>query len=309
MKKITIAALLMSGAMLMSGCANKNDTVVITVGDEEVTATQLDFCTTKMMQLDIGNAEYVADILEETLLAKEIAEAEGFQKTEEDDSDIKRAIINFRRNNGGTKAANEMLAKYDISEEFMSTLYMEQRYNEFLKDKIVPSEITDEDRKNGLDDVRYHATHVLVLSDDTMSEEQQSEAKKKADDILARAKAGEDFNALVTEFGEDPGMQSNPDGYTFGMGEMVPEFETMTRYLGINEIGMCKTSYGYHIIKRLPLYSSDEEFEAIYEEFKDEAESAVKINKNTEAIKAKAAELNIAVNIDKEKIAKIEPIE
>ena len=73
-----------------------------------------------------------------------------------------------------------------------------------------------------------------------------------ANDILARARAGEDFDMLIAAYGEDPGMQANPDGYTFTSGVMVAEFEQATRELAIGEISdLVPTQFGFHIIKRV----------------------------------------------------------
>ena len=53
---------------------------------------------------------------------------------------------------------------------------------------------------------------------------------------------------------EDTGLAANPDGYAFTTGEMVQEFEDATRALEPGQIsGLVESSYGYHIILRLPL--------------------------------------------------------
>ena len=54
-----------------------------------------------------------------------------------------------------------------------------------------------------------------------LDEDKLAEAEKKANEILERAKNGEDFDALIKEYNEDPGMESNQDGYFFTDGEMV----------------------------------------------------------------------------------------
>ena len=74
----------------------------------------------------------------------------------------------------------------------------------------------------------------------------------RAQEILERAHAGEDFDMLIEMYGEDPGMVGNPDGYTFVSGVMVAEFEQATRELAIGEIsGLVPSQFGYHIIKRV----------------------------------------------------------
>ena len=77
-------------------------------------------------------------------------------------------------------------------------------------------------------------------------------AMEKAEELLARALAGEDFDMLIETYGEDPGMIAHPDGYTFVSGDMVTEFEEATLALEIGEIsGLVISQFGIHIIKRV----------------------------------------------------------
>lgn len=94
------------------------------------------------------------------------------------------------------------------------------------------------------------AKHILIMA----TGENDTEALLLAEELYERAMNGEDFDALITEYGEDPGMAANPDGYVFTRGEMVKEFEDMAFSLDIGAISEpVKTAYGYHIIARLPL--------------------------------------------------------
>ncbi len=103
-------------------------------------------------------------------------------------------------------------------------------------------------------DTKATVKHILISTQAAAGEEGAEAApaedkKALAEEVLARAKSGEDFDALVAEFGEDPG--ATEEGYTFGPGEMMPEFEEAAFALGIDEISeIVETSYGYHIIKR-----------------------------------------------------------
>jgi len=90
------------------------------------------------------------------------------------------------------------------------------------------------------------------------------EAKTLAYDLLKRAKAGEDFAALVKANTDDafPGIYSMANkGVTPRQGEyprtqMVPAFGDAGFPLQVGEIGMAdfdpkKSPYGWHIVKRL----------------------------------------------------------
>jgi len=98
------------------------------------------------------------------------------------------------------------------------------------------------------------AKHILLLCDDT----NKTKVKKEAEKLLKRIKNGEDFDALMNELSEDPGLAQFPQGYTFTTGEMVPEFEEAAFALKEGEIsGIVETDYGFHIIKREPLAEAD----------------------------------------------------
>lgn len=79
----------------------------------------------------------------------------------------------------------------------------------------------------------------------------KDEARKKTQDLLDRARKGEDFARLATENSDDPGSKDKGGEYDFfGHGKMVPEFEKAAFALKPGEISdPVETQHGFHIIK------------------------------------------------------------
>ncbi len=102
-----------------------------------------------------------------------------------------------------------------------------------------------EGRRSGVNQ-QVNASHILIKFDDN-----KDAAKAEAEKVLARAKKGEDFEALAREKSGDPSVAQNGGnlGY-FGAGQMVKPFEDAAMAAAPGSIvGPVETSFGYHIIK------------------------------------------------------------
>ncbi|MBC7958391.1 MAG: peptidylprolyl isomerase, partial [Vallitaleaceae bacterium] len=102
--------------------------------------------------------------------------------------------------------------------------------------------------------ISVRARHILIKkTDDAGAALPQADidaAYVKIQEALTRAKAGEDFATLVTEYSQDPGSLETGGEYTFARGEFVPEFEAAAYSMEPGKISdIIETSYGYHIIK------------------------------------------------------------
>ena len=110
----------------------------------------------------------------------------------------------------------------------------------------------------------YYRTIYIMreLKDIVSPEEFEASQKLLIAEVYQKVTAGGNFEALIDEYNEDPGMQQQPDGYTFTKNSgMVKPFEDAAFALEIGEISeIVEQPQGWHILKKYPLLSEGEEY-------------------------------------------------
>ncbi|MCB6366043.1 peptidylprolyl isomerase [Intestinibacillus massiliensis] len=169
---------------------------------------------------------------------------------------------------GGKTMFGIWLATLGFDEEMYDNILLVSSYVEALNDyyfgengKALPPR---DELLKAFNENYIQVKHVLISTVDdqgnALTGDALAEKTALAEDVLAQAKAGEDFDSLIKTYGEDPGMTQSPEGYIMDKdgntltGTMIEEFNKGSWALEVNGISdLVKTSYGYHIIKRVPL--------------------------------------------------------
>jgi NIMA-interacting peptidyl-prolyl cis-trans isomerase 1 len=104
---------------------------------------------------------------------------------------------------------------------------------------------------------RVAARHVLVMHRGSERvpagiTRTRDEARARAEEVLRKARAGEDFAQLARTYSDEPGAASSGgDLGDFGPGQMVPPFERAAFALAVNAISdVVETDFGFHVIRR-----------------------------------------------------------
>ncbi len=103
---------------------------------------------------------------------------------------------------------------------------------------------------------KIYCRHILIMHEGSARKppnvsRTREEAKKRAEEVLAKARAGENFEDLAREYSDGPTATVGGDLGGFGRGAMVPAFEQAAFALKVGEISdVVETPFGFHIIQR-----------------------------------------------------------
>lgn len=80
----------------------------------------------------------------------------------------------------------------------------------------------------------------------------KADAKKRAEEVVAKAKGGADFSALVAEYSDDPGSKERLGSVgKFTRDKMTKPFSDAAFALAVDEVsGVVESDFGFHVIKR-----------------------------------------------------------
>lgn len=201
-------------------------------------------------------------------------EKHGVVLDEKDKTEAKEWLETQKANYGDEFETVLKSNGYDSEESLLEMYTAQILANKIYKDmeSNMSDYITPQIEAQVSDD-KVTVKHILIAfeteEDGTVSDKAKADAKKKAEMVLAKVKAGEDFDSLIKEYNEDPGSTS--DGYTFANdGTMVQSFADASFALEIGAVSdLVETNYGYHIIKRMERAVTLEEYTQILQKTVD----------------------------------------
>jgi peptidyl-prolyl cis-trans isomerase C len=175
---------------------------------------------------------------------------------------------------GSEEALKRQLTLMDATQDEVLKKWTEAMTAEAVMKRELKINVTDADARKYYDEnpakfeqpEMVRASHILLMTRDPatgleLTQAQKDAKHKQLEDILKRARDGEDFAKLAKEYSEDPGSKDKGGEYKFRRGQMVPEFEAAAFSLKTNQISdIITTSYGYHIIKlseKIPAHKVD----------------------------------------------------
>lgn len=192
----------------------------------------------------------------------------GLTIPEAKEAEIQKSIDDMIKQQGSREKLEENLK----ANGFTYDEYVNQYYNEAKKDQVILYYFGPDSTQNPTSRAemeKYYneyytkVKHVFLSTKDSntndLSIPQKAEVKKKAEGILARAKKGEDFDALIKEYNEDPGMATNPDGYVFSTEDTSynRQFYNAAFEMKFGEVRLVQTNLGFHIMKRYEFYTEE----------------------------------------------------
>lgn len=256
---------------------------------------------TDLWNQEIGEGVKYKDELKKVILTQMIQEELVYQEAKKEKLEAKQEDVDIKFKE--LKASIEKDKDYakflkdnGIDDEFLKSQLKKdisiQNYKaKFDKDTKVSDEEMKkyyEENKDKYIEDKVKASHILISTVDEktkkpVSDEKKKEAKKKAEEIYKKVKAGDDFTKLAKEYSADEYSAVNGgDLGFFERGKMVPEFEKVAFSLEKGKISeIVETQFGYHIIK-----VTDKVYkEYSFDEVKDKIKQELLYQKYTEKVK------------------------
>jgi parvulin-like peptidyl-prolyl isomerase len=150
----------------------------------------------------------------------------------------KEKFIQFLETNGQTIE--------DIRGDIVAGLTI-QKYIKEIQDGV---EISEEEIENAYNDVKTVTVRHILFSTRGKNDIEKQQQKEKIEEILGKARNGEDFAELAKQYSEDPGSKAKGGLYeNVQRGMMVKPFEDAAFSVPVGEISdIIETQYGYHIL-------------------------------------------------------------
>ncbi|HOP99351.1 MAG TPA: peptidylprolyl isomerase [Acetivibrio clariflavus] len=207
------------------------------------------------------------------------AKKDNFKLPEQDAEAIARSVedlIKEKGNGDREKAEKALMEESGVTLEQYQRMYEEYTlaYFNYATSFAYTLEVSEKEMKEEYEKNKAQygdkvvVKHILVSTNDKetnepLPEDKVAEKKKLAEEILQKVKAGEDFDALVKQYSDDPGSVDKGGQYVISRGQTAPEFDEWSFNAKEGDIDIVKTDFGFHIMKFVRKATFDDQKDVI----------------------------------------------
>ncbi len=218
-KNWMLSTILLAGISLSAVAQEGNDPTLMTINGKDITKSEFEYIYHKnnRQQIDTKSLDEYLPLFVNYKLKVDAAEKAGIDTTQA----FIKELDGYRN-----ELAKPYLIDRDVEEQLLKEAYNRLKVN-------------------------VEMSHILFSTMNITDEAARNEIRNRALEVLAKAKAGEDFAQLAEQYSEDPGGKGRGGylGYIKG-GRLVYPFEKVAFDMKAGEVSdLVETRFGYHIIK------------------------------------------------------------
>ena len=273
MKAVTFATVLaVAAALAMAGPARAEiiDGVAAIVNDDIITLSEVDDVGAPIYreikrkygenaQAEISQAR--REVLDQLVDQKLMEQVIKRYNITAGDTEVDLAIEDVKKQNGITQEALERaLTREGISWEE----YRDQVRKQIERTKLVNRQVHTRTKMDDADAKKYYEAHseefkqeeeilvrhILIPIGPGSTEEQKEAARKKAQEVLAKIRAGADFAQLAKQVSSGPTAAQGGSLGWLRRGETLPEFEAAAFVVDKGQTSdLVPTKIGFHIVR------------------------------------------------------------
>lgn len=240
--------------------------VVAEVNGQTVKKTEL-LDQIKAVEAQMGSvnpekkSEFIRAVLDDIIAQRLLLQEAQSRKLTPSKEEMDKQLSAFKKQFPDEATFNKALQSEGLTEDQLKQKVGDQLTMEKYIETVIVPKVTvndaevqkfyDSNKDKMKEPEQVKASHILIRVAPDADAKAKKEARDKAEGLLKRVRAKEDFAALAKANSDDPGSKENGGNLDyFAKGQMVPEFDKAVWNMKKDEISdIVETQFGYHIIK------------------------------------------------------------
>jgi len=183
----------------------------------------------------------------------------------------------------------------DLDMQYLAEMWARAKTGSVKTDEATVRKVYDEHKNEFKKSDEAHVLQILVPTSPADTPAKREEARKRAEEAYAKAKAGEDFGKLAAKYSQAPNAAAGGDAGFIPQGTQLREFDQAAFSLPVGQVSpVFETQAGFNVIKILERRQGQP---LSWAEVKDRLSEQITSNLKGQVLEGKIAELRAKAKV------------